>query len=63
MRSLVAHEARDTIVINRDPAAERPAGERGRTTELLALGERATWSMLRSPSAAAAGYHASTCIQ
>jgi acyl-CoA synthetase (AMP-forming)/AMP-acid ligase II len=49
VRGLFSDEARDTIVINREPAADRPAGERGRVTELLSLGEWATWSMLREP--------------
>jgi acyl-CoA synthetase (AMP-forming)/AMP-acid ligase II len=49
VRTLLADGVRDAIVINRDPALERFAADRGRVVELLCLGEWATWSLLRPP--------------
>jgi mycobactin salicyl-AMP ligase len=47
VRSLAGAQIRDTIVINREPGMHRPANANGRVTELLSLGEWATWALLR----------------
>jgi mycobactin salicyl-AMP ligase len=47
VRSLFAGENRDTIVINREPGVVRAPEAGGRVTELVALGEWATWALLR----------------
>jgi hypothetical protein len=49
VRSLAGAQIRDTIVINREPGQHRPANAGGRVTELLSLGEWATWALLRDP--------------
>jgi mycobactin salicyl-AMP ligase len=47
VRSLTAGKLRDSIVINREPGLVRAPATEGRVTELVALGEWATWSLLR----------------
>jgi mycobactin salicyl-AMP ligase len=47
VRSLLADETRDTVVINREPGLVKVPAASGRVTELVALGERATWALLR----------------
>jgi acyl-CoA synthetase (AMP-forming)/AMP-acid ligase II len=47
VRSLTGAQVRDTIVINREPGVARPLPAPGRVTELVSLGEWATWSLLR----------------
>lgn len=47
VRSLAGAQVRDTIVINREPGLARPATAQGRVTELVSLGEWATWALLR----------------
>jgi mycobactin salicyl-AMP ligase len=47
VRGLAGAQIRDTIVINREPGLHRPAAAGGRVTELLSLGEWATWALLR----------------
>jgi hypothetical protein len=47
VRSLAGAQIRDTIVINREPGLHRPVAAAGRVTELLSLGEWATWAMHR----------------
>ncbi len=47
VRGLLRGQVRDTIVINREPGAARPAADTGRVTELVSLGEWATWALLR----------------
>jgi mycobactin salicyl-AMP ligase len=49
VRGLAAVQVRDTIVINREPGLARAAPVSGRVTELLTLGEWATWALLRDP--------------
>jgi acyl-CoA synthetase (AMP-forming)/AMP-acid ligase II len=49
VRSMAGAHVRDTIVINREPGASRPAVAGGRVTELISLGEWATWSLFRDP--------------
>ncbi|MGL4241475.1 MAG: AMP-binding protein [Beijerinckiaceae bacterium] len=49
VRSLAGAQLRDTIVINREPGGLRPASSSGRVTELVSLGEWATWSLFREP--------------
>jgi mycobactin salicyl-AMP ligase len=49
VRSMAGAQIRDTIVINREPGALRPAVSGGRVTELVSLGEWATWSLFRDP--------------
>jgi acyl-CoA synthetase (AMP-forming)/AMP-acid ligase II len=47
VRLAAGPSVRDTIVVTRDPSLPRPAGNQGRVTELLSLGEAALWSLLR----------------
>jgi mycobactin salicyl-AMP ligase len=47
VRSLLVQDTRDTIVINREPGMVKSPIAPGRVTELVALGERATWALLR----------------
>ncbi len=46
---LARGRVRDTIIINREPGLGKAAPSPGRVTELLALGEWATWALLRDP--------------
>jgi mycobactin salicyl-AMP ligase len=46
---LAGARVRDTIIINREPGLGQAAPSQGRVTELLALGEWATWALLRDP--------------
>jgi mycobactin salicyl-AMP ligase len=47
VRGLTQGDARDSIVITREPGIARAPDAAGRVTELVALGEWATWALLR----------------